>query len=109
MECIKGIASATITPLGETGELITQVIEKERAYHLHDVLLCCIVCSLCPPLISIHDGLKKRAEYGGRDGIPVEVARLDEKSAHGGVKCRGWEPLGKEVAIHIGKLGQVFI
>ena len=64
---------------------------------------------LCAALRRLHDGLKERAEDGGRYVRPVEAAGFEKCVPHGG--CEGGDAQGvlEQVAVHVGKFSQVLI
>ena len=68
-----------------------------------------VVGTLGAPLGGVHHRLEERTEDGGRDGRPVEAAGVDQSRPHRRVKIGNGKPCREQVAIDIGKAGEVFI
>jgi len=67
-------------------ELRPQIVEEEGADYFEDVTLAGVVSADLPPLLWLHDGLKERAEDGGRDARPIEPGAGEKGITHVAVK-----------------------
>ena len=54
-----------------------------------------------------HHGRKERPEDGTRDGRPVELAGVDQRRPHRRVEVGNDEPFREQIAVEVGKAGQV--
>ena len=90
-------------------EFGAQVVEEKRADDFEDVALAGVMPADLPALLRLHDGLKERAEDGGRDARPVEARAGQQGVAHVAVEVGEAEVFRKEFAVDVGECGQSFV
>jgi hypothetical protein len=57
----------------------------------------------------IHDALEQAAENGGRDQAPIQPAQHPAGFAHGGVEPGGRQRFGEQLAVDVGKGGELLV
>ena len=93
----------------QTVEFRSQIVEKQWPDHLHNVLLGDVVGALGAALGGFHHGLEERPEDGGRDGLPVEAAGVDQRRPHLSVEIGNDKPCREQIAVDIGEAGEARI
>ncbi len=90
-------------------ELGAKFVEEQRADDFEDVALAGVVRPNLPALFVVHDGLKERAENGGRDARPIFARAGKQSVAHFAVEIGKAEMFAEQVAIDVGKLRERFV
>ena len=90
-------------------ELGAQVIQKQWTDQLEDVFLTGVVRAQVAAGLGVHDALEQAAKDGGADGRPVERACIEQRLAHGGGEISHGQRFFKQLAVDVGKGGQLRI
>ena len=86
-----------------------QIVQEQRADDFEDVAFAGVMRADLPPLLRLHDGLKERAENGGRNARPVEARAGEQRVAHVAVEIGEAEIFGEQLAVDVGKCGERFV
>ena len=90
-------------------ELGAQFVEKQRADQLEDVLFAGVVGAQVAARPGVHDRLEQCAENRRTDLAPVERAGIEQGFAHGAVEIGDRQNFLEQLAVDIGKGGELFI
>ena len=103
LERLQVCATARGTVALELLEVGTELIEEKRAQHFHDVAFAGVVRALLAAGLVVEHTLKERAEDGGGNFRPLEIATVEQRFAHPTGAAGEAEALGEQVAVHVTK------
>ena len=109
LETLQRGAAVRVLARPQPLELGAQVVQEQRLDDLQDVLLGGVVGALGAAGRGLHDGLEQRAEDGGRDGGPVEAARVEQRLAHGRVEVGNAQRAAEQGAVDVREARQIFV
>ena len=109
LEALQRGAAVRVLARPQPLELGAQVVQEQRLDDLQDVLLGGVVGARGAAGRGLHDGLEQRAEDGGRDGGPVEAARVEQRLAHGRVEVGNAQRAAEQGAVDVREARQIFV
>ena len=86
-----------------------EVVQEQRADDFEDVAFAGVMRADLAALSVIHDGLKERAENGGRDARPILARAAEQGVAHVAVEIGKAEMFVEQVAVDVREGGERFI